>query len=71
MEKLIEKILMYDHNSYYVDSFHDNYTEFTPGPDGFLSAQQFYEIHDGNTSEAKSTELYEIIRLAHKIKNKK
>ena len=71
MKELINKILAFDHNAYYVDTFHTNHNEFDPGPDGFLSDQQLSEIHDGNTSEAKSTELYEIIRLAHKIKNKK
>ena len=62
--KLIDKILAFDHNSYYVDSFHDNHNEFLPGPDGFLSDDQLSEIQD-------SSQIYEIIRLAHKIKNKK
>ena len=65
MKKLIEKILMYDHNSYYVDSFHDNNNDgFLPEPDGFFSDDQLSKIQ-------VNTELYEIIRLAHKIKNKK
>jgi hypothetical protein len=59
--ELIEKILAFDHNAYYVDSFHDNNNEgFLPGPDGFLSDEQLSEI-------VVSTELYKIIRLAHKM----
>jgi|TARA_R100001143_G_C3328247_1_gene118110 hypothetical protein len=64
MEKLIEKILAFDHNAYYVDTFHTNHNEFDPGPDGFLSDDQLAWIQD-------SSELYKIIRLAHKIKNRK
>ena len=58
--ELIEKILAFDHNAYYVDNFHTNHNEFTPGPDGFLSDEQLSEIQD-------SSELYEIIRLTHKM----
>jgi|TARA_R110002020_G_scaffold11780_1_gene43906 hypothetical protein len=64
-KELIDKILAFNHNSYYVDSFHDNNNEgFLLGPDGFLSDDQLSKI-------VVSSELYKIIRLAHKIKNKK
>ena len=58
--ELINRILKFDQDAYYVDTFHDNHNEFTPGPDGFLSDEQLSEIQD-------SSELYEIIRLTHKM----
>jgi len=64
MKELINKILAFDHNAYYVDTFHTNHNEFEVGKDGFLNDDQLSNIQD-------SSELYEIIRLAHKIKNKK
>jgi len=60
MEELINKILAFDHNAYYVDTFHTNHNEFEVGKDGFLSDDQLSEIQD-------SSELYEIIRLAHRL----
>ena len=64
MKELINKILAFDHNAYYVDTFHTNHNEFEVGKNGFLNDDQLSDIQD-------SSELYEIIRLAHKIKNKK
>ena len=60
LKTLVNKILAFDHNAYYVDTFHTNHNEFDPGPDGFLSDDQLSEIQD-------SSELYEIIRLAHQL----